>query len=326
MIPQAELELIMDSSLTHKTSSLYGNEVFIKAAQNMLFGNPPPELRNRLASIQTVSGTGAYQIGARLLCDASKPNTVWMSDPTSASHHAIWDLVGGVQRCTYPYTLPGRSGIDFERMMSVLSTQSRRNDIIIIQVCAHDPSGIDPTPRQWIELSKLCQRKGIVPFFDCAYQGFASGDPDADVWPIRCFIQQGLELCVAQSFSKNFGLYGERVGCFHAVLDSSDHREAVVDRLCYYQRGLVSTPPTYGANIVSMILTSEDLYRAWRSDLKTMTDRIKKLRLGLYNELIKRRIPGNWEYLLIQVCSRMKEDWQLLTELRMTIERYICSY
>jgi aspartate aminotransferase len=322
---QTELELIMDSSLTHKKLAMPGHEGFIKAAQDMLFGNPSPELRNRLASIQTVSGTAACQLGARFLCGASKPSTVWMSDPICASHQGVWDLVSGIQRRAYPYGLPDRSGIDFDRMMFVLSTQARRNDIILLHACAHNTTGLDPAPEQWIELGDLCQRKGIFPFFDSAYQGFASGNPDADAWPIRCFVQLGLEICVAQSFSHNFGLYGERVGCLHTVLASSEHREIVVDRLCYYQRGLTSTPATYGANIVSMILTSEDLYRSWRLDLKKMTDRVEKLRLGLYHELMKRRVPGDWEYLLLQVRSDINQNVQLLNQ-RLHIERYVCSH
>jgi aspartate aminotransferase len=294
----------MDSSLAHQKISMPGHESFIKAAQDILFGTLSPELCNRLASIQTVSGTAAHQIGARFLCDSSKPTTVWVSDPSFTSHRDIWDLAGVVQRRAYPYALPDRSGIDFDRMMFVLDTQARRNDVILLDTCAHPTSGLDPTPEQWIELAELCQRKGIFPFFDAGYQGFASGNPDADAWPIWCFVQLGLEICVAQSFSQSFGLYGEQVGCLHIVLASPEHRETVVDRLCYYQRGLTSTPSTYGANIVSMILTSDDLYRSWRMDLKTMTDRIKKLRLGLYNGLIKRRVPGNWQCLLIQVGSR----------------------
>lgn len=285
----------MDTSLTHSKSTIGTNKNFIKAAQDMLFGMPSPELMSKVASIQTVSGTGACHIGAKLLCDTLKPQTIWMSDLTYTDH--AWDLIGGVEKRTYPYCLPDRSGVDFDRMIDVLNTRARKNDVICLNACAHDSSGLDLTLEQWVELAGVCQKNGIFPFFDSAYQGFASGDPDADAWAIRCFVELGLEVCVAQSFSKSFGLSGERVGCFHVVLSSPAHRQAVFDRLYHYQRGITSTPPTYGANIVSMILTSESLYSAWRADLKSMTDRIQKLRLGLYNELIKRRVPGSWEYL-----------------------------
>ncbi|KAJ5342728.1 aspartate aminotransferase cytoplasmic [Penicillium brevicompactum] len=300
VVRQTELELIMDTSLTHGKSRMWGNGEFIEAAQDMLFGTPSAELRSKVASIQTVSGTGACHIGAKLLCDSLTPNTIWMSDLSHTNHDAVWDFIGGVEKRTYPYSLPDRSGVDFNGMINALKTRARRNDVIYLHSCAHSSSGLDLTLEQWVELGKVCQEIGIFPFFDSAYQGFASGDPDADVWAIRCFMELGLEVCVAQSFSRGFGLSGERVGCLHVVLNSSAHRQAVFDRLYHYQRGLTSTPPTYGANIVSTILTSESLYRAWRIDLKSMTDRIQKLRLGLYNELIKRRVPGSWEYLLIQ--------------------------
>ncbi|CAG8937628.1 unnamed protein product [Penicillium salamii] len=302
-VRQTELELIMDTSLTHSKPSAWSHERFIQAAQDMIFGSTSPELKSKIASIQTVSGTGACHMGAKLLCDTITPNTVWSANFSCTSHGAIWDWMG-VQKRTYPYSLPDRSGIDFERMLDVLNTQAQRNDIIVLDACAHSSSGLDLEPEQWIELGAVCQKKGIFPFFDSAYQGFASGDPDTDVGAIRCFVQLGLEIAIAQSFSKNFGLSGERVGCLHVVLASSEHREAVFDKLFYYQRGLTSTPPTYGANIVSTILTSESLYTAWRADLKSMTDRVKKLRLGLYSELIKRRVPGSWEYLLIQASSK----------------------
>ncbi|CAG8008257.1 unnamed protein product [Penicillium salamii] len=301
VVRQTELELIMDTSLTHSKPSAWSHERFIQAAQDMIFGSTSPELKSKIASIQTVSGTGACHMGAKLLCDTITPNTVWCVSCTS--HGAIWDWMG-VQKRTYPYSLPDRSGIDFERMLDVLNTQAQRNDIIVLDASAHSSSGLDLEPEQWIELGAVCQKKGIFPFFDSAYQGFASGDPDTDAGAIRCFVQLGLEIGIAQSFSKNFGLSGERVGCLHVVLASSEYREAVFDKLFYYQRGLTSTPPTYGANIVSTILTSESLYTAWRADLKSMTDRVKKLRLGLYSELIRRRVPGSWEYLLIQASSK----------------------
>ncbi|KAJ5325336.1 aspartate aminotransferase cytoplasmic [Penicillium brevicompactum] len=301
VVRQTELELIMDTSLTHGKSTMWGNGEFIKAAQDMLFGTPSAELRSKVASIQTVSGTGACHIGAKLLCDSLKPNTIW--------------------------TLPDRSGVDFDGMINALKTRARRNDVICLHSCAHSSSGLDLTLEQWVELGKVCQKIGIFPFFDSAYQGFASGDPDADVWAIRCFVELGLEVCVAQSFSRSFGLSGERVGCLHVVLNSSAQRQSVFGRLYHYQRGLTSTPPTYGANIVSTILTSESLYRAWRIDLKSMTDRIQKLRLGLYNELIKRRVPGSWEYLLIQrgMFAHTKLSKQQVELLRTEYHIYIMS-
>ncbi|CAG8059547.1 unnamed protein product [Penicillium olsonii] len=312
VVRQTELELIMDTSLTHSKSSVRSPANFIHAAQDMIFGPLSSELKSKIASIQTVSGTGACHMGTRLLCDTIKPKTIWMPDLTYTSHDAIWDWMGTVQKRAYPYSLPDRSAIDFERMLDSLNTKAQRNDIILLDSCAHGSSGLDLEPHQWIELGEVCRRIEIFPFFDSTYQGFASGDPDTDVWAIRCFVQLGLEVCVAQSFSRNFGLSGERVGCLHVVLAFPDQREAVLNKLYYYQRGLTSTPPTYGANLVSTILTSESLYAAWRADLKSMTDRIKKLRLGLYAELIKRR-RGMFAYTSLskQHIELLRKDYHI---------------
>lgn len=305
----------MDASLTHSNSSIHGHEGFIHAAQRILFGHSSSDLHNRLASIQTVSGTGACAIGVRLLRDSLKPNTIWMPDlacTNHTGHHAVWNLVEGVHRRTYPHSLCDRSGTEFERLMAILDTDSHKNDIVLLDLRAD--AGLNLMPEQWEELGELCQKKGVFPFFEAADQGFASGDPETDAFAIRCFIRLGLEFCVAQSFSRNFGLYGEPVGCLHAILASPEHRELVLDRLCYYQSGLTSTPPMYGAVIVSTILNSEELYRAWRADLSAMTNRVKKLRIGLYNELTKRGTLGNWAYLLTQASSKRYQINYLLTK------------
>lgn len=241
-------------------------------------------------------------MGARLLHDHLKPRNVWISDPTWINHHVIWEVFKDVNRRVYPYIKEDCASIDFENMIYILENKAERNDIIILHACAHNPTGLDPTQEQWKTISELCKRKKIFPFFDVAYQGFASGDPNRDSWAVRHFVDEGLEMCAAQSFSKNFGLYGERVGCLHVILAQPGHRELVIGQLCHYQRGHISTPPSHGARIVSAILNSEELYQEWLNDLRVMTRRIENVRLNFVKALIEKGATRNWNCLLKQVC------------------------
>jgi aspartate aminotransferase len=218
---------------------------------------------NNIASIQTISGTGANHIGARFLADhlpslssadsqTTRTRKIWISDPTWANHHLIWDLVSSgtkgsrVEERLYPYFHQPTRSLDFSGMIRTLENEAEKGDIILLHACAHNPTGIDPTRNQWREIASLCERKGIFPFFDSAYQGFASGDLDNDAWAIREFAARGMELCVAQSFSKNLGLYGQRVGAFHLVCRSPDAARKAASQIFELQRGEISMPPSYG--------------------------------------------------------------------------------
>lgn len=252
--------------------------------------------------MQTLSGTGACHIGARLLADFLKPKTVWISDPTWNNHHVIWTLVGQqVQQKVYPYYNPKSKAIDEEGMLTALEL-AEEGDVVILHACAHNPTGLDLTQNQWIQLANLISRKGLHPFFDVAYQGFASGDPEKDAWSVRYFVSRGLELCVAQAFSKNMGLYGERIGALHVISSNIITKDLVQAQLAYYQRGEISTPPAHGARIVSAILQDRNLRDEWLRNLKEMTSRINSMRISLYDELQKLETPGSWNHLIQQVC------------------------
>lgn len=133
----------------------------------------------------------------------------------------------------------------------------------MLHACAHNPTGADPTPEQWESLANLIQEKGHFTFFDCAYQGFATGDLDRDAYPIRLFTEKGLELFCAQSFAKNFGLYGERAGALHVVCSSDQTAKAVLSQLKVIIRGMYSSPPIHGAKIVAAILSNPQLFDEW---------------------------------------------------------------
>lgn len=178
--------------------------------------------------------------------------------------------------------------------------------IILLHACAHNPTGVDPTREQWKDIAHVVREKRHFPFFDCAYQGFASGDLENDAWAIRYFVDQGFELCVAQSFAKNFGLYGERAGAFHFVTgpspDASNTIQRIASQLAILQRSEISNPPAYGARIASMVLNDSALFAEWEANLRTMAGRIKDMRSSLRSKLEELNgKTGSWKHITEQI-------------------------
>lgn len=178
--------------------------------------------------------------------------------------------------------------------------------IILLHACAHNPTGVDPTREQWKEIAKVVKARKHFPFFDCAYQGFASGDLENDAWAVRYFVSQGFELCVAQSFAKNFGLYGERAGAFHFITgpgsDAVNTITRISSQLAILQRSEISNPPAYGARIASLVLNDPALFKEWEANLRTMSGRIIDMRKGLRENLEKLNgKEGSWKHITDQI-------------------------
>lgn len=299
----------------HDYLPLEGYQPFIRRAQVVVFGERGPF--DELASIQTVSGTGANHVAAKFLLQQLPPvpaimprqkRAVWISDPTWANHHPIWDMAfrDGYNSSTaearyYPYYDPKTSLLNFDGVMETLERETQQGDIILLHACAHNPTGIDPTPEQWHQIAYLCQRKCIFPFFDSAYQGFASGSLDNDAYAIRYFASLNLEFCVAQSFSKNLGLYGQRVGALHFRCQDKGAIKRIAAHLTEIQRAELSMPPAYGARIANAVLSNTIFYTQWTADLLVMSGRIKAMREALYRELVALKTPGNWSHIVKQI-------------------------
>ncbi|CZR66292.1 probable aspartate aminotransferase, cytoplasmic [Phialocephala subalpina] len=277
-----------------------GYAPFYNAARDLLFG-PFDEKAVHVVSLHTISGTGANHLGARFLSDALRPSSVWLSDPSWVNHANIWGLVGVTVKL-YPYWNREKRVLDFEKMIEKLETEAATGDVIVLHACAHNPTGVDPTKEQWKRIAEVCEKRALFPFFDCAYQGFATGDLDEDAWAVRHFVERGtLEIAVAQSFSKNMGLYGERVGAFHLVTASPDSAAKAKGHLTRLQRGQISQPPTRGSKLATTILTNPRLFQEWLADLREMSSRIKNMRKALYEELLSLGTPGTWDHIVSQI-------------------------
>lgn len=258
----------------------------------------------KVASFQTISGTGAVHLGA-LFLSKFHPNqqrpTVYLSDPTWANHNQIFTNVG-LSIAKYPYFSAQTKGLDIEGMLSALESAAS-GSIIVLHACAHNPTGVDPTPEQWKRIAEVIRAKAHFPFFDTAYQGFASGDLARDAWAIRYFVEQGFETCVAQSFAKNFGLYGERAGAFHFISPPGQASSIpnIASQLAILQRSEISNPPAYGSRIASIVLNDPNLFAEWEADLRTMSGRIAEMRKGLRARLEERKTPGTWTHITSQI-------------------------
>lgn len=173
--------------------------------------------------------------------------------------------------------------------------------IVLLHACAHNPTGVDPTPEQWIEISNIMKEKQLFPFFDMAYQGFASGDTTRDAFAVRHFVSGGHQVALCQSFAKNMGLYGERVGAFSLVTADPEEKARVESQLKIVVRPMYSNPPIHGARIAGTILNKEDLYTEWLAEVKHMADRIISMRHRLYDNLVAQGTPGEWSHIKSQI-------------------------
>ena len=260
----------------------------------------------QVTSLQTISGTGAVHLGALFLAKfyhKDQKRTVYFSDPTWPNHFQIFSNVG-LEYKTYPYFSKQTKGLDFDGMIDTIQSADE-GSIVVLHACAHNPTGVDPTKDQWKKIADVIRAKKHFPFFDTAYQGFASGDLANDGWAIRYFIEQGYETCIAQSYAKNFGLYGERAGCFHFITSPGSDAESTVGRvasqLAILQRSEISNPPAYGARIASLVLNDKELFAEWEANLKTMSGRIIDMRKALRGKLEEFGTPGTWNHITDQI-------------------------
>lgn len=291
-----------DESQNYSYGPILGDPEFLRYGKELLFGTENAALNECIASVQTISGTGASHMGAHLLVESTAPKTVWLSDPGWKNFEWIWTVAAPqVNQRKYPYFDRQNSVFDPVRMRNTLERESKPGDVIVLQVCAHNPTGCDPSKDQWKDILTLCISRGLFVFMDCAYQGLASNDFDQDAWPIQYLARQGVEFAVAQSFSKNFGLYGERAGIFHFVTPSIEHKRRLEDVFIHFQQSELLTPPRNGAQIVTRILKDPGLKTAWLEDLKAMRTRGFETRKHLHNELSAVGGKKDWTFILQQV-------------------------
>jgi aspartate aminotransferase len=273
---------------------------FRKATVELLFGNDSPAVREgRVATLQALSGTGSLAVGAQFIAQFMPGATVYISDPTWPNHKNIFTLAG-VPWKTYRYFDPSTVGLDFEGMLEDIKA-APSGSVILLHACAHNPTGIDPTKEQWTAIADAIESSNHIAFFDVAYQGFASGSLDKDAYAPRYFESRGMELLVAQSYSKNLGLYGERVGALNVVTSNKDASTKVLSQLKRLARAIWSNPPAHGARIVAEVVGNSQLFDEWRGEMENMSGRIIAVRQVLRDHLERLNSSKDWKFITDQI-------------------------
>ncbi|KAI9666969.1 MAG: aspartate transaminase aat1 [Alyxoria varia] len=292
---------VVDSASDKEYAGITGVPAFTKAAANLAYGpDSAPIKEDRVMITQSISGTGALRIGGAFL-ERFYPGSkkIYIPTPSWANHNAVFKD-SGLQVEKYRYYNKNTVGLDFEGMIADIKALPK-GSIVLLHACAHNPTGIDPTTEQWKIISDVVKEGQHYPFFDMAYQGFASGDTDRDAFAVRHFIKEGHQLCLAQSFAKNMGLYGERVGAFSIVCASAEEKKRVDSQLKILVRPLYSNPPIHGARIASEILNDPSLNKQWLGEVKGMADRIISMRALLKENLEKLGSKHDWSHITNQI-------------------------
>jgi aromatic-amino-acid transaminase len=281
-IKKAE-SILQEHIVPHPYLPMSGHTRYREAAQQVVFGaDLQGSFRDRLTTIQTLGGSGALKVGADFLRLYFPQSQVWASDPTWDNHKVLLEGAGFAVN-HYPYYDQESGGVRFTEMLETLDNLPAQS-IVLLHACCHNPTGVDLSGDQWAELAPLFLKRNLIAFVDMAYQGFGSGI-DEDAAGVRLLAETGVSLLVASSFSKNFSLYGERCGALSVVCASATEAERVLGQLNAKVRANYSNPPTYGATLISSVLSDETLTAEWTDELHGMRTRMLGMRSALHARL-----------------------------------------
>lgn len=229
----------MAKNLDKEYAGITGVPAFTKLAASLAYGADSSAIKdNRVAITQSISGTGALRFGGQFLARWFPNKTIYLPSPSWGNHTPIFKD-SGLEVKSYRYYDPKTISLDIEAMLSDIKAMPK-NSIVLLHACAHNPTGVDPTKEEWHRISDACKEGSHFIFFDMAYQGFASGDTVKDAYALRYFVDQGHSLCLSQSFAKNMGLYGERIGAFSILCDSAEEQKRVESQLKIVVRPMIS--------------------------------------------------------------------------------------
>ncbi|KAK5961419.1 aspartate transaminase AAT2 PWA37_001277 [Arxiozyma heterogenica] len=328
-VQSAEEKLKKDPNYNHEYLPITGLPAFTSGAARIIFGEDYDQ--ERTISIQSISGTGALHIAAKFIEKFLPNKTVYLSNPTWPNHKAIFEGQN-LKTAEYPYWDAATKSLQLNEFIQTIET-APEGSIFLLHACAHNPTGLDPNKEQWSQILDTISKKNHIVLFDSAYQGFATGDLDRDAFAVRlglAKLQNVAPVVVCQSFAKNVGMYGERVGCFHLVIPNQSSeinkkvKTALNSQLAKIVRSEVSNPPAYGSKIVATILNDPELTKQWHTDMITMSSRISEMRHKLRDHLVELGTPGNWDHIVNQ-CG-MFSFTALTPEMVQRLEQYHAIY
>lgn len=295
-VKEAE-KILLETEQTKSYLPISGNPEYGRVTRELLFGaNSPLVSDGRAVTCHCPGGTGSLRIAADFLYQQHVTTRVWISDPTWGNHFQIVEAAG-LKTDRYPYYDRATHSLAFDRMIDTLE-QADEGDAVIIHACCHNPTGIDPTKEQWDELAAFLARKKLLPIIDFAYQGFGKSLDD-DAYGVRKIVELNSEVLIASSYSKNFGMYNERVGALTCVSGSKETAVKAISQIKLAIRCAISNPPAHGEKVVITVLSNPDLRAMWESELNEMRERMARMR-GLLAEKLKAAGAGDFDFITKQ--------------------------
>ncbi len=291
-----------------------------EAAKRLVFGDAQVDsMGDRIATVQSLGGTGALKLGADVIRRIAPDSTVAMSRPTWGNHPSIF-AGAGLRVSEYPYFDPATGGVDGTAMRGAVAAMAP-GTVLLLHACCHNPTGADLSAEDWRMLARLIRERRLVPFLDMAYAGFAEG-LEADSQPARLLAELGVPVFVATSFSKSFALYGERIGALSIVAADAKQAGLVLEQVKIAIRTNYSTPPSHGALLVSTILGDTALHAQWTAELDGMRQRIRRMREGLaarlsgnnaldFGRLVRQKGLFSYSGLSAAQMARLKEEFAI---------------
>ena len=293
-VKKAEAVLLKNEK-TKSYLTIEGTAEYGLAVQKLLFGEGSDIIADKRAkTAQAPGGTGALRVAGEFIKRQLGDVKIWISNPTWANHKSVFGSAG-LEVSQYTYYNADTQDKDFPAMLADLEKASE-GDIVLLHGCCHNPTGIDPTASEWETLAQLVAKKKLLPLFDFAYQGFAKG-VEEDAEGLRIFSKYNKEILVASSFSKNFGLYNERVGAFTLVADTESVATTAFSQVKAIIRSIYSNPPAHGSAVVTHILNDAELRKEWELEVKEMRDRIQGMRELFVQTLKDKQVSGDFSFI-----------------------------
>jgi len=289
---------LAESPLPRNYLPIDGLQAYDRAVQSLLFGADSVAVRKgRVVTVQALGGTGGLKLGGDLLRRINPDAQLWISDPSWENHRAVFEYAGFTVN-TYPYYDAPTRGVNFAGMIETLQ-KLPAGSIAVLHACCHNPTGVDLSPQQWEKVIEVVNARGLMPFLDIAYQGFAESI-DADAAAVRRFTEACPVVFVSSSFSKSLSLYGERVGALSIVTENAEEAARTLSQLKRVIRTNYSNPPTHGSQVVAMVLTTPELRSLWEKELGQMRDRIKTMRRELVAKIRAIRSDFDFSFVIQQ--------------------------
>ena len=291
-------QYLLENETTKNYLGIEGIPAFASCTQELLFGKESPIVTARRArTAQTPGGTGGLRVAADFIANQTSAKRIWISNPSWPNHKNVFSAVG-LEVLEYAYYDAANHAFDFDGLLNSLK-QAQAGDVVLFHGCCHNPTGIDPTAEQWAQLAELSVANGWLPLFDFAYQGFANG-LEEDAQGLRIFAAKHQELIVASSYSKNFGLYNERVGACTIVAADAETADRAFSQVKAAIRANYSNPPSHGAAVVATILGNDALRAMWEQELTDMRQRIHRMRQLFVNTLQEKGAQQDFSFIIQQ--------------------------